>query len=49
MIVQVSAKSSEQKPQYNLDTKILTLGELRGLQRSSASKFHLKAQQPKKK
>ena len=49
MTVRVSAKSSEQKPRYNLDIKILIPGELQSLERSSASKFHLKAQQPKKK
>ena len=49
MTVQVSAKSSEQKPRHNLDIKILTPDELRSLEHSSASKFHLKAQQLKKK
>ena len=49
MTVQVSAKSLEQKPRYNLEIKILTPGELRSLERSSTSKSHLKAQQPKKK
>ena len=49
MTVQVSAKSSEQKPRYNLDIKILSPGEFRNFERSSASNFHLKAQQPKKK
>ena len=44
MTVQVSEKSSEQKPRYNLDIKILTSSEFRGLERSGASRFHLKAQ-----
>ena len=40
MTVQVSVKSLEQKPRYNFDIKILTPGELQGLERSSTSKFH---------
>ena len=35
MTVQVYAKSSEQKPRYNLDMKKLIPGELRSLERSS--------------
>ena len=48
MTVEVTAKSSEQKPRYNLEIKILTPANFKSLERSSTSQFHLKQKLKKK-
>lgn len=43
MTLRISTKSSEQKPLYNFDVKILTPSKRRGLEHSSAFLMSLKS------